>query len=495
MSSPSIIPDQQQDPLDALAAQQPQGASQSDPLDALAHMSSAPTQTPDQRSAAADDFKRQKWSDAYQNFKAGNFGQAISSLGDLFNNPNQDEHQDITRGFVKGAGDTVAGVASLINKIPVVGQTLAPSTGVNALRQMSTATNTGQVVGKSAEGLAEFVLGDEALKGASLTEKVAKLAKLSETYEKASPFVKTAIETAMRMGTVSGVETTAKTGDIGEGVEAAGAGAALGLATEAAGAGAGKAVKYVRDLYKPLETISSVQPVLQDGIRSVLSDVAKDAEVEPPTSPSIRDAAVEVADGIRAKSQDVFQQLDKLSDGAFSDAQADASKYRGSLDKAGKDAYSEAIEKQDSIFDQFRSKFDDPAALDEAKQNWKQAMRLDDLSDQLQRSVQGSRPGIKGPAEQIDAKGLDKRLNSLFNTGDLQEAVGEDNAHKLLDHSGQANAQIADIKRGRIEQAAQRNAFRQNVIRPAVKTAATGLGIGGGIEAVSKIREALGGEK
>jgi hypothetical protein len=458
-------------------------------------ISQAGGQTADQRSAAADDYKQQKWSEAYQNFKSGNIGAAVSSLGELFNNPNQDEHQDLTRGVIKGAGDTVAGVGSLINRIPVVGETLAPKQGVDALRQMSTATNTGQKVGKSAEALAEFVIGDEALKGVSLAEKAAKAAKLADTYEKASPFVRAALESALRVGTVSGVETTAKTGSITEGAEAAGAGAALGLATEAAGAGAGKAVKYVRDLYKPLATVESVQPVLQDGIRSVLSDVADEAGVEMPKAGSIRDVAADVADGIRAKSQDTFQQLDKLSDGAFSDAQADAAKYRGSLDKAGKDAYSEAIEKQDSIFDQFRSKFDDPTALDDAKANWKQAMRLDDLSDKIRSSVQGSRPGIKGPIEDIDAKSFDKKLNSLFNNGDLQDAVGPDNAHKLLDHSGQANQQIADIKRGRIEQASQRNAFRQNVVRPAVKTAATGLGIGGGIEAVSKIRKALGGEK
>jgi hypothetical protein len=58
-----------------------------------------------------------------------------------------------------------------------------------------------------------------------------------------------------------------------------------------------------------------------------------------------------------------------------------------------------------------------------------------------------------------------------------------------------ANQQIADIKRGRIEQAANRNAFKQNVVKPAVQSAATGIGVGGAVKAVSAVRKALGGDK
>jgi hypothetical protein len=114
---------------------------------------------------------------------------------------------------------------------------------------------------------------------------------------------------------------------------------------------------------------------------------------------------------------------------------------------------------------------------------------------QLPPHVPRFQTGNPRPAEEINTKSLDKGLNRLYNSGDLQDAFGQDNANKLLDHSGSATQQIADIKRGRIEQAANRNAFRQNVIRPAVRTVATGLGIGAAAEVVSAVRKALGGEK
>ncbi len=88
--------------------------------------------------------------------------------------------EDVAKGFVKGAGDTVSGVSHLINKIPVVGETLAPAQGTAALDQMDTAANTAQKVGKVGEGIAEFATGDEALEGLA---KATKFVQLADKYK------------------------------------------------------------------------------------------------------------------------------------------------------------------------------------------------------------------------------------------------------------------------------------------------------------------------
>ena len=54
---------------------------------------------------------------------------------------------------------------------------------------------------------------------------------------------------------------------------------------------------------------------------------------------------------VKADTQAGFQKIDDLSNGEFSDAQAEADQARGSLDYAGKKAYDAALAKQQAIFD------------------------------------------------------------------------------------------------------------------------------------------------
>jgi hypothetical protein len=202
----------------------------------------------------------------------------MSKVGDVVN--------DVGLGAVKGVWDTASGVSSLLNKIPGVGETLAPSAGVAAMKQTAQPTNTAQSVGKGAEDIGEFFLGDEALKGVSLGEKALKAAGLAEKYEKASPFVRKAIEhimTGARAGTVAGTETTAKTGDVKQGLEAGAAAGAGGTALSAVGDALGSGLKYIQaaKAFKELpgaldkgltETIS--QKAVADGLKATAGDTA-----------------------------------------------------------------------------------------------------------------------------------------------------------------------------------------------------------------------------
>jgi hypothetical protein len=163
---------------------------------------------------------------------AGRFG-AYSQLGE---------------GVIKGAKETVQGVvgaadtaANWINRklgtselhapVPFEGQDLEGKTPLESL-------------GKGAEGLTEFLLGDEALKGLSLVEKAKHLGDAGKLLEK-SPKLAKAVEigvNALRQGTVGGTQTLAHGGTIGDalttGVVTGGTGAVL--------EGLGQGVKAVK---------------------------------------------------------------------------------------------------------------------------------------------------------------------------------------------------------------------------------------------------------
>lgn len=65
---------------------------------------------------------------------------------------------DLGKGIAEGAGQTVGTVSKLINKIPYVGETLAPLQGVKALQQMSTPEDASQKVGAGLEQAGEMAL-------------------------------------------------------------------------------------------------------------------------------------------------------------------------------------------------------------------------------------------------------------------------------------------------------------------------------------------------
>jgi hypothetical protein len=140
-------------------------------------------------------------------------------------------------GILKGAGDTVSGVAHLINKIPGIGETLAPKQGIGALDQMDKSNSTAESVGKGVEGIAEFFAGDAALEGLAKAAKITALASkyplIAKTLElaKAHPAIaKIIAETGKgaAVGAAQGTVKGAQQGDATQGAEAGGVGGAVG---------------------------------------------------------------------------------------------------------------------------------------------------------------------------------------------------------------------------------------------------------------------------
>lgn len=76
---------------------------------------------------------------------------------------------ETTKEFMKGVGggalELGTSLSPLINKIPGIGETLAPKAGIEAAHKIAESKNTAQSVGKTVEGVGEFALGESALAG------------------------------------------------------------------------------------------------------------------------------------------------------------------------------------------------------------------------------------------------------------------------------------------------------------------------------------------
>jgi hypothetical protein len=132
-----------------------------------------------------------------------------SSVGTQQPPPQPDRHwyspstiEDVGKGFVKGAESTVAGLDDMASKIPVVGDWLTtPLVGQHAKQpgqtqaqasqqyrdtehQRAQTHNTAQNIGYGGETLTEFVMGDEALKGLSMADKLATSSKIMKVIER-----------------------------------------------------------------------------------------------------------------------------------------------------------------------------------------------------------------------------------------------------------------------------------------------------------------------
>lgn len=75
-------------------------------------------------------------------------------------------------GITKGFWNTASGVSRLINKIPGIGETLAPKEGIDAMQEIAKPRGTAQKLGYGAEQTGEYFLAPEA-EGASLPLKAA----------------------------------------------------------------------------------------------------------------------------------------------------------------------------------------------------------------------------------------------------------------------------------------------------------------------------------
>ena len=183
--------------------------------------------------------------------------------------------------------------------------------------------------------------------------------------------------------------------------------------------------------------------------------------------PSIRKSAEGVADRIMAESKGDYQMLDQESGGRiqrFRDKLEANRRKLMNLTDSEEDRNTEASilknqkETEDSMHDEFdalRAKGVDPKILDRADANFKKSQALYDLDNDIKKSTSGAHPGeshpdlLKESPETVNAKTLHKRINARYDSGRLQEALGEENANKMFDHTLEHSGAHDKIMRNR----------------------------------------------
>jgi hypothetical protein len=155
--------------------------------------------------------------------------------------------------FAKGVGEgAVTSMGESIQSLPWVGKKILSPEAMQAEREYfkpgSAAEKYGQTTGDIAEPVLEFVMGDEALKGLAIADKVGLASKIAKIAQD-SPYIGKLLQhgvNAARMGTVGTAEALAKGATPSQAVKTGAAtgvgGEALSTAVEAAPAAA-KAVK------------------------------------------------------------------------------------------------------------------------------------------------------------------------------------------------------------------------------------------------------------
>jgi len=220
------------------------------------------------------------------------------------------------QGIASGAAETVAGLGKIGSHIPgtsYVSEKLGDALGLPKLgpdqnpydtveksvqhNKEQATNNTAGRIGYGGETLTEFLLGDEALKGLSLADKLKAASGVAQMFEKSPKLMKAVqigadamknypkateiVGEAMRQGAVQGTQTLAKTG--GDVDEAAKEGATMAgtsgvLGAVGAGAGSllekgGKAAQTVETLGKVAEAAPSKEEVTEGAKNAV--DAAK----------------------------------------------------------------------------------------------------------------------------------------------------------------------------------------------------------------------------
>jgi hypothetical protein len=367
------------------------------------------------------------------------------------------------RGFVKSAAQTLSPGPQRAAQINRATGLSIPSTREPGLETHGTAEG----VGSGAEGILEFMVGDEALKGLSLAEKLgigAKIAKLAEDSPFAAKIIRTGLN-SLRTAAVGGAQGLLHGQSAGEAAEtgavAGGTGAVLDTAIEGikslapavkeiAGevipvrgsqdSGVAKAAENAAPT-KTLEKfdVEQTQPAAKRAIGNVATEVKNAAAEQLPARDAeaaiqkLRDASKKAANlgdaaqVVRDQSKPVFEKLDALTkdqDMTFSDLQQ---AERGAFRRGDIEAAKQARAAQENILNQYKDQFN-PDDLQAARTNWRQASALDDIHDSLNsKSVVGPTPVSLRPVGAADSgiingRNFSKEILKLANDGTLQRA-------------------------------------------------------------------------
>lgn len=314
---------------------------------------------------------------------------------------------DVAVGAVKGLGDTVSGVAHMIHKIPGVGETLSPESGIKALDILDTSKNPEQTVGKIGEGIAEFATGDEALEGLAKAHKLVALAAKYPTVAKvldlatAHPWLAKIITEGLKSGTVGGVEGGVKGAQKDQAVKGAVTGATVGAGVGATVAAVPAAVSAVKNLsMNPFRRAAQAVKETMQGV-TASPVVAGEAAAQPIAQEGVRAIAPPVGQSFRS-GIDVNTPL------------AAAKTLYKTVDDAAKTDFKALYDKLDAAQDAAREAgigTAEEAKAELAIQNTRAA-----IDDAKQVAVKSGVPDVDKTLAQADAKFAETQANKDFNS-------------------------------------------------------------------------------
>ena len=363
---------------------------------------------------------------------------------------------NVGKGFIKGVGDTVTGVAGLLHKArqiahPGEEDTLIPEQGVNALDQASEAHGFSEGTGKVLENIAEFMLGDEALKSLSMTQKLSKILPQLKAIEKSPRLVQwfaRHLPTAVRQGVVAGGQGLAKGEDLGTAAEQGLITGGTGLAIEGAASGV---KSLLRGGSKAAETGAGAYAEQAKGaIRPHLEAVQEAAgKVEIPKL-NVEDAINKTGDytGARANLADqlnaVNDHLETATGGKFLALRDEVSAAQRAAWKGGAEeaaAYKSKIRELDDLLSQSKL----PPELNQAvRGGWRQYYVLGDVAKSFDKALDGI-PGESAVSQAQRGINGGKLMRSLQNTvivhgrAAVENALGGAERLKALEMIANAN--------------------------------------------------------
>ena len=181
------------------------------------------------------------------------------------------------------------------------------------------------------------------------------------------------------------------------------------------------------------------QSVVKPASKAAASE-SNESSAAPAKTSGIRTAIEDVSNDIRAKSQSLYQRLDKESGGRWQRYEDQIKNLEDKMDEVNgidDDAYDRLETKRNDIetsqaqmLEDLKEKGIDPKIADDAVTHYKQAMALRDLDRAVKSSTVGE--ARIGGKEVVNPKTFTNRVQKLYDSGRLEQALGEEGADALL---------------------------------------------------------------
>ena len=421
------------------------------------------------------------------------------------------EGVDAAKGFLKGAGQTISGTADLAKKL--LPPSISHALGADAWTTPEMKSNlephgTAQLVGYGGENLAEFLLGDEALKGMSLADKFLNVSKVAKIFEqsprlmrtlqagadiskaqgtlgpeeiatiKKSPVLARLVSSgmdALRQGLVQGAETTAKTGSASEGAKAGGTMAGISAAVGLPASAVSGLTQKVADAVRPIEEEISGVKVPQSALAAENPPLAAKAVGQAATKEGAEKFTSEQVQPQSVKA--TVSNLDKTANDTINDLRGTRGEAPIDHDPAKIQSVGDISEGLQKEAQTTYKKFD--KVSDDLVKQWEEDVKEDAKLKKADPSLAGF-PVPEKPETFTDMQGEIQKARKIINSSapnDAKEAAFdkldeyhqkmEDFAEKYGDEAG-----VSDDER-RAANAAYKTSIRYDWVQNKLQTALT----------------------